>query len=243
MIHALSLAFGDLLDPRVRGVVAKVALFTGLAFVVLAVVVWWAAGFIDPIAYANHEYGLGWLDTPVGWLVDAAIWVANLFLGVFDVLVFLALLWLGFVIVAQNVAGLFLDQVVDAVEARHYPGLPPVSQTFRQVIAAGFNLTVMVIVVNLLVLPAYLLLSFLPPANLVLFYLVNGYLFGREYFETVVFRREQGVPAAARWRARRGTWILGGAAIAFLMTIPIVNFVAPIVGAAFFTHLVNRRPA
>jgi uncharacterized protein involved in cysteine biosynthesis len=128
----------------------------------------------------------------------------------------------------------------------HYPALPPPSQSFRQAIAAGFNLTAMVIGVNLLALPFYIALSFLPPLNIVLFYLVNGYLFGREYFETVVYRREVGQAAATRWRAARWRWIVAGAAIAFVMTLPVLNFVGPIVGVAFFAHLVHgpdRAPA
>jgi uncharacterized protein involved in cysteine biosynthesis len=242
MIGALALAFGDLLEPRIRGVVVQVAALTALAFAVVGALLWWAVGGIDPL---DPALGVDlWLFTvPPGWIADALVWVVNGILGIFGILLFVALLWLGFVVIAQNVASLFLDRVIEAVEARHYPGLPPTSQTFRQAIAAGFNLTAMVIGVNILALPAYLVLAFVPPANLVLFVVINGYLFGREYFEAVVFRREQGPAAEARWRARRGTWVVAGMIIAGLMSVPVVNLVAPIVGAAFMTHLHNRAAA
>ncbi|MSP82870.1 MAG: hypothetical protein EXQ94_08050 [Alphaproteobacteria bacterium] len=239
MIGALVQAFGDLLEPKVRVVVVQVALLTALAFAAVGGLLWWAfSGFDPPDASLGLDLGL--FTLPPGWIVDALVWTVNGLLGIFGVLLFLALFWLGFVVVAQNVAGLFLDKVVDAVEARHFPGLPSPGQSFRQAIAAGFNLTAMVIGVNLLMLPVYLILTFLPPANLVLFYLVNGYLFGREYFETVAYRREQGPAAELLWRARRGRWVLAGAIIAGLMSVPVLNFVAPIVGAAFMTHLLHR---
>lgn len=246
MIRALGLAIGDLLEPRVRGVVALVALLTGLAYIVIAALLWWGWSHIDVATWMGADLGLGWIGTPAEWVVDGVVWVLEAVIGVLGVLLFVAVLWLGFVVVAQNVAGMFLDKVVDAVEALHFPALPPPSQTFRQAIAAGFNLTAMVIGVNLLALPFYIALSFLPPLNILLFYLVNGYLFGREYFETVVYRREVGQPALARWRAARWRWIAAGAVIAFLMTLPVLNFVGPIVGAAFFAHLVHgpaRAPA
>ena len=239
MIRALGLALGDLLEPRVRGVVALVALLTGLAYVVILALLVWGWSAIDASAWVGADLGLGWLGSPAEWVIDALVWIIEALIGVLGVLLFGAVLWLGFVVVAQNVAGLFLDKVVDAVEALHYPALPPPSQTFRQAIAAGFNLTAMVIGVNLLALPFYIALSFLPPLNIALFYLVNGYLFGREYFETVVYRREVGQPASARWRADRWRWVLAGAVIAFLMTLPVLNFVGPVVGAAFFAHLVH----
>jgi uncharacterized protein involved in cysteine biosynthesis len=246
MIRAFGLALGDLLEPRVRGVVALVAAISGLVYVVIGGLLWWAWTGIDVGSWMGADFGLGWLGAPAEWLVDGLVWLLEALIGVLGALLFIAVLWLGFVVVAQNVAGLFLDKVVDAVEAMHYPALPPPSQSFRQAIAAGFNLTAMVIGVNLLALPFYIALSFLPPLNIVLFYLVNGYLFGREYFETVVYRREVGQAAATRWRAARWRWIVAGAAIAFVMTLPVLNFVGPIVGVAFFAHLVHgpdRAPA
>ncbi|MGH6719407.1 MAG: EI24 domain-containing protein, partial [Alphaproteobacteria bacterium] len=176
MIRCLGLAFGDVLEPRVRGVVGLVGLLTGAAYVVIALLLWWGWTSLDPGGWIGADLGLGWIGTPAQWLIDAAAWLVAAIIGALGIVVFVAILWLGFAVVAQNIAGLFLDRVVDAVEALHYPELAPPGQSFRQALAAGFNLTAMIVGVNLLALPFYIALSFAPPANLVLFYLINGYL-------------------------------------------------------------------
>src|SRR3546814_2292255 len=81
---------------------------------------------------------------------------------------------------------------------------------------------------NLLALPLYLLLLFLPPLNIVLFYMLNGYLISREYYELVALRRM--TPDASRRlrRAHRGRLMTAGFVLVFVMTIPIVNLVTPL---------------
>ena len=83
-----------------------------------------------------------------------------------------------------------------------------------------------------------------PPFNLILYYGVNGYLFGREYFEIVAFRRL--TPAETkRLRRRYGMRLfLAGILLTVMMTIPLVNLFAPIVAAAFMVHIFEglRRP-
>ena len=95
----------------------------------------------------------------------------------------------------------------------------------------------MAIAVNLLALPIYLLLLFLPPFNLLVFYMVNGYLLGREYFELVAVRRLEAAEAGRLRRQARGRVLLSGVVIAILLTIPLVNIVMPVVAAAFMVHV------
>src|SRR3546814_18267334 len=64
------------------------------------------------------------------------------------------------------------------------------------------------LILNLLVLPLYLVLIWIPPLNLLLFYLLNGYLLGREYFEMVAVRRLDLAAAKRLRRAFRGQVIL-----------------------------------
>ena len=86
-------------------------------------------------------------------------------------------------------------------------------------------------------LPAY----FVPLLNLPVWLALNGYLVGREYAELVASRRL--APAmAARAAPRPPAGVLAGrhAVIAFLLAVPLLNLVAPVVGAAFMTMRFQR---
>jgi CysZ protein len=90
------------------------------------------------------------------------------------------------------------------------------------------------VAVNLIALPLYLI----PVLNVVIFYGVNAYLLGREYFELVALRRLD--PRAARGLRRTHRWrfFTAGLLMAALFTIPFVNLVASLIAAAFMAHLV-----
>ncbi|MFN3077176.1 MAG: hypothetical protein ABT940_09910, partial [Alphaproteobacteria bacterium] len=72
--------------------------------------------------------------------------------------------------------------------------------------------------------------------NLLVFYLVNGYLLGRTYYEVVALRRLDVKAAAELRRSGWMTLLPGGVVVAFLMTVPVVNIVAPVVATAFMVH-------
>jgi CysZ protein len=94
--------------------------------------------------------------------------------------------------------------------------------------------TLVMVVLNLLALPLY----FVPVLNLIVFYGVNAYLLGREYFELVAMRRLD--PRSARWlhRSHRLRFFVAGLLATALLTLPVVNLVAPLLSAAFMLHLV-----
>ena len=89
------------------------------------------------------------------------------------------------------------------------------------------------IVLNLLALPLYLL----PGPNILIYLALNGYLLGREYFETVAQRRLGGrAVAQARRRVRLRLWV-AGVLIALMLAVPLLNLIAPVLATAFMTHL------
>ena len=106
---------------------------------------------------------------------------------------------------AAAVVGFFLDDVAAAVEARHYPGAAAGDRARarrgRRADALGF--LGLVVVANLAALVIYLLV---PPLAPFVFWLVNGFLLGREYFGLVAMRRLG--PEAARGAAAAA--LLGG---------------------------------
>jgi CysZ protein len=87
---------------------------------------------------------------------------------------------------------------------------------------------------------ALVLAGFLPLAYPFVFYLLNGFLLGREYFMIAALRREGPEGAKALRRANAGQIWLAGCLMALPLTIPFVNLVIPVLGAATFTHLYHR---
>ena len=110
---------------------------------------------------------------------------------------------------------------------------PPRAQGWGETLRQTAFFSGAALAVNLLLLPVWL---FVPPLGLLLFWLANGWLCGREYFEAAALRRLE--PEAARTLRRRyryRIW-LAGAAIAWLMTVPVANLAAPAIGTALMLH-------
>ncbi|HEY2112851.1 MAG TPA: EI24 domain-containing protein, partial [Dongiaceae bacterium] len=150
----------------------------------------------------------------------------------------LVLVWFLFPVAVTAVASFFLDEVAEAVEARYYPGRPaPRSQSLAAQLLGTLRFAAVAQFLNLVLVPIYLILLVFPPLYLVVFYAVNGYLLGREYFELVAYRRLDERTADAMRRAYRGRLTLAGMVIAVMLTIPVFNLVAPIAATAFALHL------
>jgi uncharacterized protein involved in cysteine biosynthesis len=69
------------------------------------------------------------------------------------------------------------------------------------------------------------------------FYALNGYLLGREYFELVALRRLDESSTRALRKAYQGSIFLSGVMIAVLTSVPLVNLAAPVIATAFMVHL------
>ena len=96
------------------------------------------------------------------------------------------------------------------------------------------------IAVNLLALFLYPLAG---PAIPLVFWAINGFLLGREYFTLVALRRLP--PAEAKAMRRRNglrLW-LAGTLMAAPLSVPVLNLVIPVLGVATFTHLFHRLAA
>ena len=79
----------------------------------------------------------------------------------------------------------------------------------------------------------------MPPFNLFVFYALNGYLLGREYYELVAYRR-LAPPVADRMRRAVGAKLfLVGVVFAVLMSVPVLNLIVPIVATAVMVHLIQ----
>ena len=224
-MSSLLLALGQLAERRVLWILAKSLAIT---LVLVAAIAWGGWHALD--------WGLGRagleerLFEGAGWLRQAASLALTL-LG----------LWLVWRIVAMAVIGFFADEVVQAVEARHYPHAAekardlPVSEQFSTSLASAWR----ALWVNLLALPFALLLLVTGIGTALLFFAVNTALVGRE-LEDMVWLRHR-LHARDPAPVGRGERAMLGGAVTLLLSLPLVNLVAPILGAAAATHLIHRK--
>lgn len=227
VIKAISLALGQIGDPAFRKVMAVGVV--GALFVFLAL--WFLSAWgIALIPWAE----LPWVGWMFDWIAEAASWLGD----VAFISVMLTVTFLLFPAVTTTIVSLFLDQIIGAVEDKHYPGRgEPRPQPVVEVVGQSLKFLAIVIGVNILALPIYAVLLFLPPFNLVFYYLLNGYLVGREFYEMVSIRRMTPEEAIVLRKRFGGRVVLAGAVIVFCMTIPILNLLVPVLAAAAMVHI------
>ena len=140
--------------------------------------------------------------------------------------------------VAVLFVGLFLDEVAEAVEQRYYPHLPKVPKTgFGAIIGEALRFMLIMILANLLALIIYFASTLLAP---VIFWVVNGYLLGREYFQLVAMRR-LGLKEADKLRKKHRFEIwFAGILMAIPLSVPVLSLLIPLLGVATFTHQFHR---
>lgn len=214
-------ALGQVDDPRFRRVLGLgIGLTVALLVAVYAAFLWllgWLLGDSSTLPVIGE---VRWLDDLLGWSSLLLMLILSVFL---------------MVPVASAITSMFLEDVAQAVEDRHYPDLPPAPRVpfgdaFRDTIA----FLGVLIGANIVALFIYALLPF---AAILIFWALNGYLLGREYFQLAAMRRIGRVAAKEMGRRHRMTIWLAGILMAIPLSIPLVNLLIPILGAATFTHV------
>jgi CysZ protein len=224
ILGAFFRALGQLGDRRFRRVV-----LLGIALA-LALLVAVYAGFLQLMWWLAPES----VDLPV---IGPVTGVETL-LGWASLLLMVGLSVFLMVPVAAAFSGLFLEDVADAVEDRHYPGLAPATPlSLAESLRQAVNFLGLVIAVNVAALFAY---PFAGPFFPVVFWAINGLLLGREYFMLVALRRMPPEAAVAMRKANRLRLWAAGTLMAVPLSIPLVNLIVPVLGVATFTHLFHR---
>ncbi|MEM9344432.1 MAG: EI24 domain-containing protein [Pseudomonadota bacterium] len=217
-------ALSQIGDPSFRGVVFKGVGLTLVMFIVIYAVVIWFLNWILPDPVVLPLIGeVGWLDEVLAGASLIVMVIASAFL---------------MIPVASAVSSMFLDDVADAVEGQHYPHLSQAPRaSFMESLRDSLKFLGVLVVANLFALILYVIFSFAAP---LIFLALNGFLLGREYFQLVALRR-LGREGAKRARSKHALTIwAAGTLMAVPLTIPILNLIIPVLGAATFTHLFHR---
>lgn len=224
MIRAFLLSLGQFSDSAILRVFLKSIGLTLLVFLVLGAGLWFGTQwlFVDQLGWGENAAGLA-------------------IIGEFVVTIMFG--WVLFRAVAIAVIGLFGDQIVIAVERKHYPDALASAHDvpFTRSLHMGLRSAGRALAVNLVLLPAYILLLLTGFGTPLLFFAANGWLLGVDLGEMVAARHI--APAEMKaWRAstRWVRWELG-VIVSGLLTVPVVNLLAPILGAAMAAHLFHGR--
>jgi len=227
MIAFFSLAVVQLFDKSLQ----KMLWISLMASAVIFLIFWLLVG------YTLLETEL----FSTGWFYGMFDWVFTKITNVFGGILIFVLTWFLFPSVVTLVITFFLENVINAVEKKHYPNLPATrQQNILEISTITVKFMILSIILNVLVIPLYLVFFFLGPLNLFIFYTLNGYLLGKEYFELVACQRLEPKKANDLFKRYRSSVFRVGVISAFLMTIPLINMVAPIISVAAMVHLIQK---
>uniref|UniRef100_UPI004047EA86 EI24 domain-containing protein n=1 Tax=Yoonia sp. TaxID=2212373 RepID=UPI004047EA86 len=217
-------AVAQLPDPRFRRVlVLGIGLTIALLFAAYAGVLW----LVQTVT--ADGVSLPFLGK-VAWLGDLLSWGSVGLMVVLSVFLMIP--------VASAMTSLFLDDIAQAVEDLHYPDLPAVPRAdFWDSLRDTVNFLGVLIGANVL---AFALYALLPIFAVPIFFALNGYLLGREYFQIAAMRRIGRAEAKLLRKKHSGKVWIAGCLMALPLSIPVVNLVIPVLGAATFTHLFHR---
>jgi uncharacterized protein involved in cysteine biosynthesis len=230
MLAAAFTALSQILSPPLRAILWKAI---GLALVLIVVL----AAFLQRLLSWFAASGEVWLEAALGpgfhaplnilaWIVSIAAGLGVVFGAVFLMPAITSL-----------VASVFVDDVADQVERKHYPAerpgtALPVGLAMRE----GVKTAALTLLVYLIALP----FVFVAGAGFIAFFIATAWLLGREYFELAAMRFRSPAEAKAMRKQNAATVFTAGLIIAAFVSIPIVNLATPLFGMAFMVHMHKR---
>lgn len=217
MFRAISLGFASLSDKGIMLILARVMLLTLLAFAILGFALWYA---IDAIF---HQ--LGYADD--GGLSAVAAVAVLLISGL-----------VLFRMIAIAITWVFSDDIIDIIEAKHYPfeaarGKRPSNWLSARM---GLRSAMRALGYNLLALPFYLILLVTGIGAPLVFLGVNALLLGRDLEDMLVARHGHHFAAFGK-----GERLMLGLAGAAGMMVPLLQFVVPVVATASAVHMAHGK--
>jgi len=139
--------------------------------------------------------------------------------------------------ITSLIAGLFLDDVAGKVERNDFIDMAEgTALPIGRSLVLSIKFFGLMLAVNLVAL----LLLLVPGVNLIVFYVANGYLLGREYFQLAAMRYRTEDEAALVRRHHSVAIFIAGLIIAVVVSIPILNLITPVFATIFMVRLHKR---
>ncbi len=210
IVTVFAKALHNLLIPDVMKLLLVCLLAYALGWWILA---WILSGVIS--AYAGISGGEGFLAHMLGSIGGMVI------------------AWFLFPLLYPILISFFDDRIAEAIEREDYPQLPPAKPPFWPNVLQDTLFCLKALGLNILFLPLYLM----PLAGIMIYYGLNGYLLGTQFFRMAAGRRVSKAEAAILQKQARASILLAGIGISLCSTIPLFNLVAPLLGVAAMLHL------
>ena len=210
----------DLFDSKMRAVFLKTVSISIIVILGLMLLIW---GLFDSVQIFEFNF----LNKLISWAIGV-------------ILVIIASAVLGPMMIV--IGGIYSEDIAHYVEKKHYPNR--VGHRFVGVaesINTGGRLLFKCLIINVLLIPIYIVGGFFPIISVVIFFGVNGYLLSRELFEIVASRHLERDDRLLFWKANRGGSIFIGVAIMCLSTTPLLNLISAMLGVIITTHFFQYR--
>jgi CysZ protein len=230
MIDAAVKALAQMFTPALRRVLVKA---TGLALILIVII----GLLLQRLLSALAQHGATWAEQTSGFAPHAAwsalAWVLSIMasLGIITGALFLMPTITAFV------GSFFVDETADAVEREYYP-TEPIGRAlpFVRALIEGIKIALLSLIVYFCALP----FIFFAGLGVIVLFLANSYLLGREYFELAAMRFRPPFEAKAMRKANAAYVFLAGMVIAVFVSVPVVNLATPIFAMAFMVHVHKR---
>ena len=227
MIDAAFKALAQMFTPALRGVLLKAV---GLALILIVIV----GVVLQRLLSALAENGATWAEQTSGFAPHAAwsalAWVLSIMAGIGILTGALFLM----PTIAAFVGSFFVDETAEAVEREYYPA-EPVGRAlpFFRAMIEGLKIAALTLLVYFCALP----FIFFAGLGVIILFLANSYLLGREYFELAAMRFRPPYEAKAMRKANSPYVFLAGMVIAGFVSIPVINLATPVFAMAFMVHI------
>jgi uncharacterized protein involved in cysteine biosynthesis len=221
IVRAIVLSISQFSDRRFQRVVIR--------SIFLAIFALWALA-------AGGGSVLGWLfsgDLTLPWIGTITFNGTLIGWGAFWIILGLSVFLM--VPVTSAISAFFVDDVARAVEDRHYPNSQSQYRSkLSEEVRESLGFLGIMLVANLIALIFYALFIVFAP---IIFWSLNGYLIGREYFYMAAKRYVGRENALSAFRENRFRVWMCGVTLVLPMSVPLLNLLVPVLAAASFTHL------
>jgi len=233
MLDAAFKALADMLRPPLRSVLIKSVLLALALIVVIGIA-------LQRVLSSLAENGATWAEQTSGFaphsLWAAIAWLLSIMAGVGIITGAVFLM----PAVTAFVGSFFVDDVADEIERWHYPAEPPGrALSIVTAVIEGGKFALLALIVYLVALPFVLFAGF----GVLILFVANSYLLGRNFFELAAMRFYPPWEAKALRRRNAGYVFIAGMFIALFVSIPILNLATPVFAMAFMVHIHKRVAA